>query len=234
MNCGVYGRAFVHHSICGDEDAEHHEVMEERYFFGNPDGYEYENHESINTASGSRVATPLVRVDSPGAGKSPGTLGIWGIDEAEAFYDAIEWAGTQPWSNGERRPVGHVVLRDEPARGREPASAAPQGDDRDRHRRRPLRGGHVHRRASSTRSSSPAGSSNGVVPAVCGEVDAKDFLATARANPFKDSDPGRDLRPPGRGADEPRPQRGVGAAVDGRRRRRIRATSTSSAAARRT
>lgn len=100
MNCGVYGRAFVHHSIDGPEAAEHHEVMEERYFAGNPDGYEYENHESINTADWIPRGYALVRVDGPGAGKSPGTLGIWGIEEAEAYYDAIEWAGEQAWSNG--------------------------------------------------------------------------------------------------------------------------------------
>lgn len=91
MNCGVYGRAFVHHSICSEDDAEHHEAMEERYFLGNPDGYEYENHESINTAAWIPRGYALVRVDGPGAGKSPGTLGIWGIDEAEAYCDAIEW-----------------------------------------------------------------------------------------------------------------------------------------------
>jgi hypothetical protein len=42
----------------------------------------------------------VIRVDSRGAGRSPGRLDIFCPREIEDFYDAIEWAGTQPWSNG--------------------------------------------------------------------------------------------------------------------------------------
>jgi uncharacterized protein len=42
----------------------------------------------------------LVKVDSRGAGKSPGHLDINAPAEFRDFYDAIEWAGVQPWSNG--------------------------------------------------------------------------------------------------------------------------------------
>ncbi len=42
----------------------------------------------------------IVKVDSRGAGKSPGRLDINSPAEFRDFYDAIEWAGTQPWSNG--------------------------------------------------------------------------------------------------------------------------------------
>ncbi len=41
-----------------------------------------------------------VRVDSRGAGRSPGVLDVWSPRETRDFYNAIEWAGTQPWSNG--------------------------------------------------------------------------------------------------------------------------------------
>src|SRR5215212_6405328 len=41
-----------------------------------------------------------VRVDSRGAGRSPGFLDVWSAREAQDLYDCIEWAGTQPWSNG--------------------------------------------------------------------------------------------------------------------------------------
>ncbi len=188
MNCGVYGRAFVHHSVCSDEDAEHHELMEERYFFGNPDGYEYENHESINTASWIPRGYALVRVDSPGAGKSPGTLGIWGIDEAEAFYDAIEWAGGQPWSNGNVGLWGmsyyavsqHAVASLHPPHLKAMIAI---GTDADLYEEVMYTGGILNEEFF------PGWFANGIVPAICGEVKAKDFLATARANPFKDSDP---------------------------------------------
>jgi len=42
----------------------------------------------------------LVRVDSRGSGKSPGFAEPWLKQEALDFYDAIEWAGVQRWSNG--------------------------------------------------------------------------------------------------------------------------------------
>jgi predicted acyl esterase len=41
-----------------------------------------------------------VRVDSRGAGRSPGYLDIWSAREARDLYHCIEWAGTQPWSSG--------------------------------------------------------------------------------------------------------------------------------------
>lgn len=41
-----------------------------------------------------------VRVDSRGAGRSPGFLDIFSRTETEDFYDCIEWAGVQEWSNG--------------------------------------------------------------------------------------------------------------------------------------
>ena len=188
MNCGVYGRAFVHHSIAGDEDAQHHEEMEERYFLGNPDGYEYENHESINTETWIPRGYALVRVDSPGAGKSPGTLGIWGIDEAEAYHDAIEWAGEQSWSNGNVGLWGmsyyavsqHAVASLRPSHLKAMIAI---GTDADLYEEVMYTGGILNAEFF------PGWFRFGIVPAIVGKVDALDFLAIARANPFKDSDP---------------------------------------------
>lgn len=188
MNCGVYGRAFVHHSLASDVDAERHEAMEERYFRGNPDGYEYENHESINTEAWIPRGYALVRVDSPGAGKSPGTLGIWGIDEAEAYYDAIEWAAAQPWSNGNVGLWGmsyyavsqHAVASLNPPHLRAMIAI---GTDTDLYEEVMYTGGILNEEFF------PGWFEHGIVPAICGEVDAKDFLGIARANPFRDSDP---------------------------------------------
>jgi predicted acyl esterase len=41
-----------------------------------------------------------VRVDSRGAGRSPGVLDIFSPRETEDLYQCIEWAAAQPWSNG--------------------------------------------------------------------------------------------------------------------------------------
>jgi predicted acyl esterase len=42
----------------------------------------------------------VVRVDSRGAGRSPGYLDPWSAREARDLYRCIEWAAGQPWSTG--------------------------------------------------------------------------------------------------------------------------------------
>jgi predicted acyl esterase len=42
----------------------------------------------------------IVMVDSRGTGKTPGYLDPFSPRETRDYYEAIEWAGTQPWSNG--------------------------------------------------------------------------------------------------------------------------------------
>jgi uncharacterized protein len=42
----------------------------------------------------------VIRVDSRGAGRSPGIIDIWSAREAKDFALCIDWAGVQPWSNG--------------------------------------------------------------------------------------------------------------------------------------
>ncbi len=41
-----------------------------------------------------------VRVDSRGAGRSPGTIEVWSPREARDLHDCIEWCARQDWSNG--------------------------------------------------------------------------------------------------------------------------------------
>lgn len=42
----------------------------------------------------------VVRVDSRGAGRSPGLLDMWSLREALDYKNCIEWAGEQSWCNG--------------------------------------------------------------------------------------------------------------------------------------
>ena len=42
----------------------------------------------------------VIRVDSRGAGRSPGVIDIWSLREALDLAQCVEWAGVQPWSNG--------------------------------------------------------------------------------------------------------------------------------------
>jgi uncharacterized protein len=47
-----------------------------------------------------------VRVDTRGAGKSPGQTAPFSLQEMTDFYDAIEWAAQQPWCNGRVATMG--------------------------------------------------------------------------------------------------------------------------------
>jgi uncharacterized protein len=49
-------------------------------------------------------------VDVRGSGKSPGLLDSLGPRETSDFYDVIEWAGTQSWSNGKVGLLGSSYL----------------------------------------------------------------------------------------------------------------------------
>jgi len=51
MAQGFYGKAFHHEGIGSEAEAEEKEAEEDRYFSGNPDGLQYENHESVDTSA---------------------------------------------------------------------------------------------------------------------------------------------------------------------------------------
>jgi predicted acyl esterase len=100
MNKGFYGKSFYHDCIACEADAIRKEEMEDRYFSGNPDGVQYENHESVDSSVWVPAGYVCIRVESRGVCKSLGLQAPLSVQEAEDYYDAIEWAGVQPWSNG--------------------------------------------------------------------------------------------------------------------------------------
>ncbi|MFM6832321.1 MAG: CocE/NonD family hydrolase [Novosphingobium sp.] len=100
MSKGFYGKAFYHECICNEDDARAKEELEDRYFSGNPDGLQYENHEAVDTSVWVPEGYVCIRVDARGVGHSPGLQAPFSVQEAEDYHDAIEWAGTQGWSNG--------------------------------------------------------------------------------------------------------------------------------------
>jgi len=61
---------------------------------------EYMNWETVNPLWWVPRGYACVRVDGRGSGRSPGRTDPWSPSEARDFYDAIEWAGAQPWSSG--------------------------------------------------------------------------------------------------------------------------------------
>src|SRR5580658_9824281 len=60
----------------------------------------YQNWETADPEKWVPDGYASVRVDSRGAGRSPGRLDIFSAQETRDYYDCIEWAGTQEWSNG--------------------------------------------------------------------------------------------------------------------------------------
>jgi predicted acyl esterase len=60
----------------------------------------YQNWEVVDPEKWTRDGYVCVRVDSRGCGCSPGYIDHFSPRETKDFYDCIEWAGIQPWSNG--------------------------------------------------------------------------------------------------------------------------------------
>jgi uncharacterized protein len=60
----------------------------------------YQNWELVDPEKWVPDGYVCVRIDSRGAGRSPGFLDVWSPRETDDLYQCIEWAGTRPWSNG--------------------------------------------------------------------------------------------------------------------------------------
>jgi uncharacterized protein len=60
----------------------------------------YQNWELVDPEKWVPDGYVCVRVDSRGAGRSPGLLDVWSPRETDDLFRCIEWAGVQPWSNG--------------------------------------------------------------------------------------------------------------------------------------
>jgi uncharacterized protein len=60
----------------------------------------YQNWEVVDPEKWVPDGYVCIRVDSRGAGRSPGYMDVWSPTETRDFYDCIEWAAAQSWSNG--------------------------------------------------------------------------------------------------------------------------------------
>jgi predicted acyl esterase len=60
----------------------------------------YQNWEVVDPEKWVPAGYVCVRVDSRGCGCSPGYIDHFSPRETKDFYDCIEWAAKQPWSNG--------------------------------------------------------------------------------------------------------------------------------------
>ncbi|MFQ5894417.1 MAG: CocE/NonD family hydrolase [Nitrospinota bacterium] len=60
----------------------------------------YQNWEVVDPEKWVADGYVCVRVDSRGCGRSPGYIDHFSPRETQDLHNCIEWAGTQPWSNG--------------------------------------------------------------------------------------------------------------------------------------
>ena len=60
----------------------------------------YQNWEVVDPEKWVPDGYACVRVDSRGAGRSPGHIDHFSPRETKDFYQCIEWAGVQPWASG--------------------------------------------------------------------------------------------------------------------------------------
>jgi len=188
ISSGPYGKAFNHHSIATGADLEAHELMEDDYFSGNPGGQPFENHETVDTASWVPDGYVVVRTDMPGGGNNPGQLAPWGIAGAEALRDCIEWAGGQPWSNGNVGTWGmsYLAMSQHQAASLHPKHLKAMiaiGTDVDLYEEVAYNGGIFNEQFWSVWKAA------GIDPAIVGEPDIADFIRTLKESTFRDTDP---------------------------------------------
>lgn len=60
----------------------------------------YQNWEVVDPEKWVPDDYVCIRVDSRGAGRSPGVIDIWSLREARDLAICVDWAGVQDWSNG--------------------------------------------------------------------------------------------------------------------------------------
>lgn len=100
VGVGVYGKAPFRGCVCNSNDLADKEATEDRFFEGNPDNHPYENHETADSAYWVPNGYAVVKIDERGVCNTPGVMHPYSPQEAEDFYDAIEWTAKRDWSNG--------------------------------------------------------------------------------------------------------------------------------------
>jgi predicted acyl esterase len=105
LRLSIYGRAFTIGSIHKETDYNASEEREAAWYEKDRSPiHPYMRYSESCVSANSSDWVPrgyvVIRVDGRGVGKSPGKLDPFSRQEAEDYYDAIQWAAQQPWSNG--------------------------------------------------------------------------------------------------------------------------------------
>ncbi len=97
MTYGPYGKGLHFEDLYTDQ---WNRMVEEHPDVTAGSTNKYQNWEVVDPEKWVPDGYVVIRVDSRGAGRSPGLLDLWSAREAKDYHDCIEWAAQQPWSNG--------------------------------------------------------------------------------------------------------------------------------------
>ena len=97
LSCGPYGKALHFSDLYYDQ---WNRMVEQHPDVPAGSTNKYQNWEVVDPEKWVPDGYAVVRVDSRGAGRSPGVLDVWSAREAQDLYGCIEWAAAQSWSTG--------------------------------------------------------------------------------------------------------------------------------------
>jgi predicted acyl esterase len=97
LTCGPYGKWLHFEDLYTDQ---WHRMVEQHPDVTAGSTNKYQNWEVVDPEKWVPDGYACVRVDSRGAGRSPGHLDLWSARETRDLYQCIEWAAQQPWSRG--------------------------------------------------------------------------------------------------------------------------------------
>ncbi len=100
VGIGSYGKAFFRGCTCDEKQVQEKAIAEDHFFMGNPERHPYENHETADSRYWVPKGFAVVRIDGRGVCNTPGVMNPYSAQEAEDFYDSIEWVASRDWSNG--------------------------------------------------------------------------------------------------------------------------------------
>src|SRR4051794_16255567 len=106
VRLGIYGKAFGIGAICDEDSRGQSELREDAWFEHGPavDASPMlrfaENIVSANAFDWVPRGYVCVRADARGVGHVPGVIEPFSQTEARDYYDVIEWAARQAWSDG--------------------------------------------------------------------------------------------------------------------------------------
>ncbi|MBI2221226.1 MAG: CocE/NonD family hydrolase [Acidobacteria bacterium] len=100
VGIGSYGKAFYRGCTCNDQEVQEKAIAQDRFFMGNPERHPYENHETADARYWVPRGYAVVRIDGRGVCNTPGLMNPYSAQEAEDFYDSIEWIASRDWANG--------------------------------------------------------------------------------------------------------------------------------------